>query len=146
MKGEVIDAILKKCPHTKPFYVGCVGADNIPIADQYPYAMVVNTDAASQRGTHWTAMFVPTEREIEYFDSYGDETNGNIQSYLDRFPYRRKNTYPLQPLFSETCGEFCLTFVGMRAAGVPFEDIVYRMGTARNPDQFVREYVRESLL
>lgn len=142
MNNEQISKILKRCERTRPFFLGCYPSDVIPISDRYPYAVIMNTDKASRPGEHWTAMFVESERLVEYFDSYGDIPNVNIGSYLEEFPLCKRSTFPLQSVFTKVCGQFCITFVVLRCSGMSFEDIVSFLGKHKNPDKFVYDFVR----
>ena len=36
-----------------------------------PWCLILNTDSKDQPGTHWLALYAPSARSIEQFDSFG---------------------------------------------------------------------------
>ena len=70
MKGlntENLKCILK---NTKYFY-GIFSRDNLPKFINTPFAIIINTDKSDGPGEHWVSVYVNSEKNGEYFDSYG---------------------------------------------------------------------------
>lgn len=137
MNTRQISRILKRCPKTSPTFVGCVPADGIPIRDDYPYSVVVNTDNFRKPGRHWVAIYAVSEDVVEYFDSFGQHPNRQIGSFLRRFPVRRRSVKGLQSRFSQACGPYCIYFVTKRSSGQSFAKVVDELSRCRNPDLLV---------
>jgi hypothetical protein len=140
-----INKILRRHPRTRGVFIRCAPADKIPITDYYPYAAVLNTDKSSRSGQHWVAVYVPSKDVVEYFDSYGDLPNEDIASYLCRYPEVKRSIQPLQSLFSNVCGQFCIYFVIQRCLGRRYEDIIRLLRRLKDPDKYVAQYVLRSL-
>lgn len=49
---------------------GVFPSDKLPVVNNYPSALITNTDSHDQPGTHWIAMYFVTPDESEFFDSY----------------------------------------------------------------------------
>lgn len=139
--GEITN-YLRKHPQTSKVFIGCVPSDMIPVSNQYPYAVVVNTDDSSRPGTHWVALFIVSGQTAEYFDSYGDPPNKNIAMYLTNFIFVKQSNIQIQSLFSKVCGEYCIYFIVKRALGVPFKLIIESLISAKRPDELVYKKIR----
>lgn len=137
-----ISKILRRHPNTRQQFIGCVASDQLPVSDRYPYCIIANTDVSSRPGQHWVAIYVPSKDVAEYFDSYGDLPNQQIGSYLSYFPVVRRNTFPLQSLFSKACGPYCIYFLIAPCSGKTFEAIVDSLKLHRHPDSFVTGYCK----
>jgi len=95
-------------------FLGVFSSDNYPKELKMYNFFIVNKDPSSEIGSHW--MFVMLgERAIEFFDSCG--TNADFVEKFLKF----KNEYicvfnetQLQPVSSESCGEFCIYFAHER--------------------------------
>lgn len=140
-----ISRALKRHSKSRAIFIDCVGADDIPTSDQFPYAVVVNTDNTLTEGTHWTAIFVPGPSVIEYFDSYGLPPKPNIKTYLDKFEVIHSNKYSIQSLFSTDCGAYAIYFIISRCAGNSFNETIRVLRQSSDPDKFVRSFCRALL-
>ena len=57
---------------TKRTFCGVFPSDKLPkTIDKYPCAIVANTDASGQPGSHWVVFYFPSEQKGEFFNSYG---------------------------------------------------------------------------
>lgn len=104
-------------------FVGVFPRDKIPSITSYPSSIIVNTDDSSKPGTHWVAMRF-TERECEYFDSFGMPP---LHSEMIRAVAKRRlvwNGRCIQHPRSRSCGEFCIAFVKMRSQRVCFASFI----------------------
>ena len=102
---------------------GVFPSDKLPIVNEYPSALIANTDPHDQPGTHWTAMYFVTPDESEFFDSYGfpPETYDMDEYVLRESTYF--NDKPLQGLTSDVCGDYCLFYLLHRARNVDLNTI-----------------------
>ena len=97
---------------------GVFPTDKLPVVNQYPSALIANTDPHDQPGTHWLAMYFVTPDESEFFDSYGfpPETYDMDEYVLRESTYF--NDKPLQGITSDVCGDYCLFYLLHRARNV----------------------------
>ena len=84
-------------------------------------AIVVNTEAHTERGEHWVAFYCSSDGYlIEYFDSYGRSPyQPDFQKFLRRNSHHCRhiyNRYRLQGYYTSVCGKYCLTYLYCRAA------------------------------
>lgn len=142
MNSRQIENILKRNPKTCATFVKVVPANEIPQHDQYPYAVVINTDQSSEPGTHWVAVYVASNEQVEYFDSYGNIPNSDIGSFMQAFRYSKFHKNKFQSLTSGVCGHYCVYFLVKRCSGQSFEDVVERLRKHENPDKLVYNFTR----
>ena len=115
--------------------------------ERRPFALVFNTDPADRKGTHWLAMFGPSDGPLELFDSFAlhpslyslvVDNSTSSSSSSSTLVYSRT---PLQSLSSAVCGQYCLYFLHLRSHRTPFHFIVRQAKKALVPDRFVYDYV-----
>lgn len=136
-----IEKVLSRDPRTRSFFRGCFPADRIPHCEFYPYCMVVNTDPSHLEGSHWTAIFVPREDTIEYYDSFGMKPNAHISDYLKRFSQVLMNPASIQSPLSSACGRHAIYFLVRRCTGIRFEAIIQDLLTSKTtPDKRVNAF------
>lgn len=96
-------------------HVEVCASNTLPRTFKPPAAIVVNTDDASEPGTHWVAVYVSKcGKKYEYFDSYGFPPF--IKDHLE-FLYNHDVKFNLKQLQSDTskvCGHYCLAFLNSR--------------------------------
>lgn len=142
MNTRAIQYILRKHPKTGPIFLGAVPSDGIPVTDNYPYAVIINTEPHNDGGRHWVAVFVESKDNVEYFDSYGGLPNSNIASFLLRFPHITRHTQRFQSLTSKVCGHYCIYFLTKRCSRRSFAQIVTTLRAQRpRTDSYVATYV-----
>ena len=102
---------------------GVFPSDKLPVVNNYPSALITNTDSHDQPGTHWIAMYFVTPDESEFFDSYRfpPETY-DMDGYIvgENYCYNDK---PLQGLNNDVCGDNCLFYLLRRARNVDLNTI-----------------------
>jgi hypothetical protein len=115
MDTRTIDRVLKK--HCN-IYRGTYSSDTLPTIMQTwrPLVIVVNTDPASQPGTHWICMFFDECGNGEYFDSFGKYPTRSFERYM----YKNCNVWTfcnkqLQSVISRFCGHYCIWYCVMKA-------------------------------
>ena len=120
MNTSQIASILANNNITKNYFKGATPSNRIQKYNTYPYALVANTDKSGEKGTHWVAMFVRSPSVIEYFDSFGEEPNDEIFSFLSSFSIIIKNISKLQSIFDTSCGAHVIFFLIQRCSGKSF--------------------------
>lgn len=144
-------------PVTRKCYRGCYAADQIPPPpphpyDRYPCCMVINTARGASPGEHWVAVFLVSERHVEYFDSLAEwpPQSPYIGHYLAQFPQIDHNggeaVRPVQNPLRATCGAHVCYFIYARCLGQSFSSIVQRLtrlGSAA--DRFVCRRLRNTI-
>ena len=89
--------------------------------------VVVNTDAHSQPGEHWVAIYRPLNGPVEYFDSFGlPPLVTETINYLQRTSSRgwTYSMTPIQDATTDSCGHHCINFLKHRLSGLPMGHII----------------------
>jgi hypothetical protein len=130
-------------------FIGVFPSDQLPkTVSVFPACFIINTDPASQPGSHWVAIYVDSKEFGEYFDSYGKPPdvmsivkflNENCRSW-------HYNTKRIQGSFSSVCGHYCVYFLVRRLSGTPMSVIRNEFSGAdfEENDHLVTEWVNEN--
>lgn len=107
-------------------FAGVYARDELPSNIGWPMGLIVNTDLSSQPGTHWIAIYIDSEGNGEYFDSYGFQPNFvSFRNYLKnnciKYFY---NPISLQCFTCVTCGEYCVAYLCSRFIGLSYFDFI----------------------
>lgn len=127
MNSYQLQMILRSDPYSRHSFVGVKPRDHFISEDLHnSSSYIINTDKSTQAGTHWLAIWITAEGDIEYFDSYGLpplhlDIHNKISSFTTAVRY---NDCPLQGLTTTVCGQYCLLFLLMRARGCSFDSVV----------------------
>jgi hypothetical protein len=114
---DVLKKLNKK--FSNKFHVGVYAANTLPRKCHKPAAVIMNNQASTLPGEHWTAAFLPVRGRGEFFCSYGlrplvaSHENfllRNAKSYI----YNKKE---LQQISTQECGRFCLLFLAHKMTG-----------------------------
>lgn len=103
------------------YRIGVFAADTLPRRCRKPAALIQNLDDKTQKGSHWTAIFLPSRGKAEYFCSYGFPP---IIAEHKKFLLRHSsagyfhNKKVLQQIQSKECGLYCLLYLANRMSGV----------------------------
>jgi hypothetical protein len=105
---------------TKELYHGEFPMDQLPTLQ--PGAYIINTDDSDGPGQHWLAVYVDDDI-VEYFDSYGlPPCDSRLERFLGKcYVY---NAIPLQQIFSNACGFYCVYYILHRARNYSMIDII----------------------
>ena len=104
---------------------------------------VCNTAVKINSGEHWIAMYIDSESNGEYFDSYGLYPNEIFASFLDQHCFSwTRNVIPLQRLFSTVCGQHCVFWIHSRGLGYNSECIIESL-KSKNADKIVLDFVNK---
>ena len=88
-----------------PNFRGVCMRDNLPKEPRTKECGILNLDASTGGGTHWTAWYKNGKKKY-YFDSSGLQPSTEMVSYLK--PGIRYNTERVQPRDQVFCGHLCL--------------------------------------
>ena len=146
MNSLEISSILHKNKYSKQCFKGVFSSNNIRTTfdNDYPYGLVVNTDKAGEPGTHWVAIFVQNANTAEYFDSYGENPNRDIENFLKTFKYVNKNKSKIQSAFDISCGPHVIYYIIEKCKGKTLNEIINSLSTPY-ADSFVKLYAYELL-
>ena len=118
MYRRQIETVLKLEPATRKIFRGVYPIDRLP--RRTPGAYVISLDKHDEPGSHWVAV-VDDGKRVEYFDSYG--LPPSITTFLG---YKAVySTVPLQPLYSNACGFYCIYYIIQRSLGNSMSEILY---------------------
>ena len=128
---------------------GTFSANTVPLINlNETQAFIVNTQNNNQPGEHWTVLIVNKSRCI-FFYSFGIELlNLSILDSLKNLgvKFYRYNTKPIQPLFSENCGYYCIAFILSYINNIDLSDFMYNFSTNNILNnsicyQFIQKYI-----
>ena len=126
-------------------FCGVYAEDQLPITNQRPLAIIVNTDPSTLDGTHWTAIYLERGRPGEFFDSFGRPPDLPVAEYLStccrNWIY---NTRCVQGLLSTLCGAYCVQYLEARHNNQKaFSTILYELFPQENNDKLVQQRMVE---
>jgi hypothetical protein len=116
MDTQQIETILRKIPLIRLQFSGVFALDKIPLLRQIPNSMVINLDTSDMEGSHWIALYTDNNNRTTYFDSLGRPPPKTISSKYKIHDYLRK---PVQSIFSNSCGQYCILFIYLITHGHP---------------------------
>ena len=112
-----LTAVCQKMAH-KAYFLGALPCNHLPREiRQRPAMLVINTEPSHMAGAHWLAIYITTERQGYFFDSYGNppsysEFPETIQRFLDQHCIDVvHSTQQVQDPSSTACGHHCVFFL-----------------------------------
>ncbi|XP_035211047.1 proteasome subunit beta type-5-like [Stegodyphus dumicola] len=133
MNSSEIHHILSRDPVSLRCYAGVFPCDKIPVIQNFPCALVLNTDKHDKEGTHWLAVYVINKQTLEFFDSYGlpPEAYGeDITKFVKKYHNVHWNKTSFQSLTSnETYNRY------VAQCGCNFIFIMFRIYELRNRER-----------
>lgn len=145
MNNLQIEKILKNHITTKKYFLGAFPSDKLPVIFSFPSCFISNTDTSKQPGSHRVAFFIPSQNQVEFFDSFGNTPNQLHLNFLKRFSRVTQNPVSFQSIFSDDCAEYCIFFLFLRSKGISFNSIISKLRSVNDSDLFVRRFVYEIL-
>ena len=143
MFGKEIEKKMKIFPKFK----GIFSIDTLPEYIEGNSGLICNTDASTERGKHWIAIFIdnsdPTIRFGQFFDSFGlPPFKFEFLEFLTRnCDEHISNNIPLQCMDCVTCGQYCCAFLAARFNGFSYADFITRFTPdLRFNDLIVKEF------
>ena len=125
-----------------PAFMGTYPRDMLPDARncRLPFGLIVNTDKASDPGTHWIAIYVDNAGHGTYFDSFGlAPQHSEITSFLNQVCPRgwSYNSYALQDITGDTCGVYAAMYLETRFQGYPYQRFMSLFTNNRRINDFL---------
>ena len=144
MWASEIEETMRKFPN----FIGVFSRDTLPKQVSLPMGLIVNTDAKTEVGTHWVAIFIDKNSFGQYFDSFGlPPFREEFISFLD-FNCKKYvfNNITLQCLECITCGHYCCAFLTERFKGSSFKNFIsiFSSDTYLN-DYIIKYYFKKNL-
>lgn len=106
-------------------FKGVFASDLLPKRFSLPAAFVVNLSTHLSRGSHWIGIFIDTDRNADYFDSFGFPPNQrNIVNFLEAHTNSVKySKRQFQHIVSNKCGKFVILFVLSKMYGKDVSEV-----------------------
>ena len=123
MNGNEIQSLVSKDVVLKNQFLGVFAADELPDYIPVGKGLIVNCCKRSLPGIHWVALYRPSSKRIEFFDSFGRDPwfyGLNINTF-DTIQY---NNVQLQNVFSNVCGLYCILYLFQRVRGNQMSKVV----------------------
>lgn len=144
MTTSDLNAVLSRCKLTKSHFLGTFAADRSPQSIKYPASIVWNTATSESTGEHWVCCFINENRIAYYFDSSGSSIPPTIVDHLQKLSAKsiRMCQYPIQSMFSDICGHYCIFFLISQTLGIfkyLLENVLTRHELHKN-DDFVKKW------
>lgn len=115
-------------PILNQHFLGTFAIDKIPPPRlvKAKTGMIINYDSHKSPGSHWVAIWVKSDGNVEFFDSFGLPP---IKTSLKQYLYSISNniTYnqnKLQSFSANTCGLWCVLFLISRVRNVSLQSFV----------------------
>ena len=80
-------------------------------------AYVINLNEYSDMGTHWVALYVVSNNDVIYFDSFGIERIPKEIKEFIRNKNIKTNIFRIQAFDSTMCRYFCIALIDFMLAG-----------------------------
>ena len=123
MRTEDLEEYMLSDPFIRQYYGGVVALDQLPILFSKPRIYIVNSDPASEAGTHWYALYF--DKISEHFDSSGFKPISVLENHLVLHgPKYMYNNVRVQNFDTNSCGLFCLFYSYFRCRNYSFKDIM----------------------
>ena len=163
MDTHELDTILRRNTATQETFLGVFALDHLPTMAELDrletqqeergcvdrWFLVCNCCPSTQSGRHWIAVFYD-RGSVEFFDSFAlppDAYDTRLATFVHRTTRACEVAYnntPLQALYSDACGHYCILFGVARSRGDTFRSIVGEM-TALTRDNLIKFIVNTLL-
>ena len=116
-------------------WLGVFARDELPdlTPEIRPWFLILNTDSKDQPGTHWLALYAPSARSIELFDSFGFSPSMYSLDFLDLL----HSSYSVQSPRTSVCGHYCIVYIFLRSHNYSLYDIVDMLTDISNRDDWL---------
>ena len=143
-----LEKFLTTCRHTRNNFRGVFPSDFYPIIEKRPCSFIWNTAPSGDAGEHWVALWID-DRNFGYFmDSSGSEPQCEFLDFFAKNCVKWKQVFdkPVQGLFSNVCGYYCIYFLLQKARKRSNKQIRQKFSNnlAKN-DDFVVKWVKNHL-
>ena len=124
MNSRQLRWILSNDKVTSRNFKGVYALDDIK-QKSFPSSYVFNLDPSYKPGSHWVAVYIDRNGLTEYFYSFGHPPPSEIKDFLytcaESWNY---NHFPVEELYSMTCGQFVVFYIYQRCSGLTLESIL----------------------
>lgn len=117
------------------YFLGALPCNHLPREiHQRPAMVVINTEPSHKAGAHWLAIYITTERQGYFFDSYGhppsySEFPETILRFLEQHCIDVvHSTQQVQDPSSTACGQHCVFFLYNMQKGVSYQKFLKMYG------------------
>lgn len=150
---QQLSYLAKQDPCLAPMFAGVFASDELPGVPELwkKRAYIVNTDPIDKPGAHWLAIFTQKHR-CEIMDSYGLPLKwyrpSDVYEWVcEHFHQITGNAITLQEMNSQSCGQYALMYLKMKARGQSMDDIIglFKKGDYVHNDHLVGEMVKPLL-
>lgn len=128
MRGFELKTLLWKDWKVRKSFVGIFPSNKLPkfICSGVTSTFIFNIDPHYKPGSHWVALYISPFGDAIYFDSFGlPPLIPSIKHFIERNSRTfRYNKFPLQSLFSTTCGLYCVYFIRIMSKGGSLQDVL----------------------
>ncbi len=80
---------------------------------QAGYGYIINLADHTMQGTHWISLYLDSNKDTAYFDSFGQPMPTEVLKFIKRFGAKHiwVNKKEIQSYDSGWCGIYCLMFI-----------------------------------
>lgn len=141
---DQIDRFVCQDPYAGKYFLGTFAADQLPFESRSPFGLVVNLDNSDQEGSHWCSIWVDSNKNASYFDSFGRAPIGpSINAFMDQYLWDFNNKV-FQHYASEYCGFYAILFLLLTSRGYNLQDVQYLFYHNKGEinDVIVHDYIK----
>lgn len=138
--------ILEGQESCRKIFKGVYSIDTLEKIDSAPCCFIVNTHKSNQPGEHWLAIYVDHEKNLEFFDSYGNSPERfDLLDYC--FSISNKvswNTQQVQSYSSTYCGYYAVLYLIYKCNNFSLKDFLRNF--SNNPftnDRFLNKLINQ---
>ena len=102
-----------------------------------PWCLILNNDFKDQLGYNWFALYAPSVRSIELFDSFGFSLSMYSLDILDPL----HSLYSLQSPSTSLRGHYCIVYIYLCFYNYLLYDIVDLLTYISNRDELLKQYI-----
>jgi hypothetical protein len=149
MNSIQINEILKKDDYARKYFLGVFSRDKIPKISKstLPCSMVINTHESDKPGEHWLALFYDANGNCDFFDSLAFSPNFyNFKQFFNKNALKISfSNKPIQSLFSDFCGYYCVLFLLFRSRHISLDNFLkfFDFNKTKN-DNYLKKLIEEN--
>lgn len=136
MDENEIRRIMRTHPLLKLSFEDVLSVNEVCLPTKKPASFIFNLDPSHEPGSHWVAVYYTARGQYWYFDSYGSPPPEDLTR---TYEYLREWTLPVQSLFSNVCGHYCIYFLYLCVKGLTWTQINTEMAYIN--DKQVKKFV-----
>ena len=151
LNNHQLDYLAQADPKLCQLFYGTVACDRLPsvVNREGPAAYIVNMNPHDKPGKHWIALWTQ-DNVCEILDSYAlplqeYKTTDPLIEWLERhYKVQVYSQKTLQSAFSQSCGDYALMFLVLKARGANMQDFLSLFSSKDfvNNDRIVGSWLR----